>query len=717
MRNIFHIYKEDMKSIFTNYAALIVILALCILPSLYAWFNIKASWDPYGQEATHGIKIGVVNQDAGTTLNDVNVNIGNTIVEELKKNKQLGWQFVDKETALDAIENGTYYAMITIPYDFSSNLTSIISSDIRKGDIIYTVNEKINAIAPKLTDKGVTSLQQMISKTVVETVSNTIFDIANKIGVNLEEQIPNVTKAEDTLVTIQGKFKDMDELVDNTDNGLVKLKKLLASVNSELPKIKETIQSSKELGKNAKTFLTTSKSMADEIGPVMKQDLLVIQGVIGDVTGGAEALQEALQGNLENAPELIAQLKSKVGSLHDMTDSLTKVLDSLNQLSAKKPFDEILSKLTSVSDKLNSMASLLDKVEQKVNQGDTFEFPELTKFINAGNSISSIIGKLVDAFDTTIVPQLTKVFEQANGVADNVIGILDDAEEKLPDVKKLITIATTSADQGKEGLEYVKTILPRAKELVNDIVAKLDEVNKDNGLQHLVDLLKADVTSRSEFLATPVDIIEEKLFPIENYGTGMTPFYTVLCLWVGILLLVSILSVNAHGEYKPYQVYFGKLALFISISFIQGMIVSLGDLYLLKIYCVNPVLFVLGNLLVCVTFTLIVYSLVSVFGNVGKVFGIILLVLQVAGSGGTFPIQLTPVFFQRLNPYLPFTYGISFAREAIGGVVKEVLIKDIIILCSFIGISLIVALALKGVINKLLRPFVDRFNESKLGEH
>ena len=175
IKNVWTIYKEDLKRIFTNYAALIVILALCILPSLYAWFNIKASWDPYGQEATSQIKIGVINNDKGTEFNGKLINIGDQVVDQLKENDLMGWQFVDEAEGEKALEEGTFYATITIPDNFSQDITSLVTSDVKKGQIIYRVNEKINAIAPKLTSKGATGVQENINQTIVETVSGILF--------------------------------------------------------------------------------------------------------------------------------------------------------------------------------------------------------------------------------------------------------------------------------------------------------------------------------------------------------------------------------------------------------------------------------------------------------------------------------------------------------------------------------------------------------------
>ncbi len=716
MKHIFHIYKENMKTIFTNYAALIVILALCILPSLYAWFNIKASWDPYGQQATSGIKIGVVNLDKGATVKDTEVNIGDTVIDNLKENQQLGWQFVDQKTAKNNIENGKYYAMITIPEDFSTSLTSILSSDVKKGTIIYTVNEKINAVAPKLTDKGVTTLQNMISQSIVQTVSKVIFELANQVGIDLEAEIPNIIKAQNLLTEIQGEFPSAEELVENTKKGIGQLKDLLNAVNENLPEVKEIIENSSELGANIKVFLSDSESFGEQIAPVMKRDLVAIQGVIDEVTTAAEGLKSAIEGGVENAPEILAQLKSKAVGLESMVKSLIPLLETFNGLSAEGKFTNTINQLKEVSEQLSSMITMLEQIEEKLNQGETVDLSSLDNFISSGKSISSIIGKIVSTFEKTIEPELTVIFQEANQVIDQITGVLKDAEEKLPDVAQLVEVASTSADKGEEGMEFIQEILPQAKALMDDLVDKLKLLNEDDGLEKLASLLKVDVESQSEFLANPVEIQEEKLFPMENYGTAMSPFYTVLALWVGILLLMSILSVEASGEYKAYEVYFGKFLLFGTITIVQALIVSLGDLYILKIYCKNPLLFILGNVLVSITFTAIVYSLVSVLGNIGKVIAIILLVLQVAGSGGTFPIQLTPVFFQKINPFLPFTYGISFAREAIGGVVKEVLWRDILIMLVYTAVFIVLSLLCKKTVNRWLHGFFKGFTDSKLGE-
>ena len=245
----------------------------------------------------------------------------------------------------------------------------------------------------------------------------------------------------------------------------------------------------------------------------------------------------------------------------------------------------------------------------------------------------------------------------------------------------------------------------------------MKKINNNEDVNELITLLKSDVLKRSEFLKQPVDLVENRLYPIENYGSAMTPFYTVLSLWVGILLLMSLLSTNVHGDYKPSEVYFGRGLTFLTLTIIQALIVSLGDIYLLKVQVLNIPLFILISVFTSIVFTSIVYSLVSVFGNIGKAIGVILLVIQVAGSGGTFPIQVTPKFFQNVHPLLPFTYAISAMRETIGGIYMPNLTKDISVLAIFILIFILFTIFLKKPINKITKKVQDKFNESDLTGH
>lgn len=716
IKNVWTIYKEDLKRIFTNYAALIVILALCILPSLYAWFNIKASWDPYGQEATSQIKIGVINNDKGTEFNGKLINIGDQVVDQLKENDLMGWQFVDEAEGEKALEEGTFYATITIPDNFSQNIISLVTSDVKKGQMIYRVNEKINAIAPKLTSKGATGVQENINQTIVETVSGILFEAGKGLGLEIQETVlPQLSHVYDQLEELISKFGDMNSLVQTAHNGGIQLKDLIASIQTDLPLIETTITSAKTTITSLESFMDTSKSALSDFMPTLKNDLLLIQTIADELNTYVSQIEEAILSGSDKAPELIENLITKVESTQSLVQSFVKVLESFNKFPAGR-FDELISQLQGVNGELDKAKDFLQQLhDTTVNGGE----PNLTVLNNIKtllSSVSSTASAIYNRFDSAIVPSLNNVIDQAYSTATNVLQVLKEAEAKLPDVASLLNTAYEGADKGIDAIEYINSKLPEAENKVREVTAKLGDINESQSLQEVLTLLQEAVTERQNFMSSPVDLVEETIFPMHNYGTAMTPFYSVLAQWVGMTLLISMLSVHAKGEYRPSEEYFGKFLLFATIALVQGLIIALGDLYLLNIYCVNPGLFIVGILFTSITFTFIVYSLVSVFGNVGKVVSIILLVLQVAGSGGTFPIQLTPKFFQIINPFLPFTYAISFARESIGGVVENVLAKDIIIMCIYSVGAVLISLFLKKPINKLLQGFAEKFEESGLGE-
>lgn len=716
MKNILKIYKEDMKKIFTNYAALIVFIALSILPSLYAWFNIKASWDPYGKEATSQIKIGVVNKDKGAELKGEFKNIGNQIIDQLKENDVMGWQFVSEKEAVKAVEEGSYYAMITIPEEFSENILSLITDDIKKGIIIYTVNEKVNAIAPKITVKGATAVQENVNKTVIETVSDIVLSTAKDLGIEVEGQLPKLDNLYDKLVEIQSKFKDLYETTDLAYDGVNKVADLVTNLQNDIPLITDTLNSTKGLATNLIDFISKSQTEINNIAPTIKTDIGLVRDLADEVSSYVDVVINAINTGSENANVLLGNLNTKVSGLRDYLTSIRVLVEKINGHSQNGALSDVLNNLITAENTLNQLYNEIESIKNSLANGNLIDTSKLENVKTVLNDVSNITGNLYDRFDSEILGNINTILNTANDSAKSALEILQRAQDKLPKVEEILTTVSALCNKGNEGIKYAKDNLPRAEEIVNEVTSKVAKIKDSSDLKDLLKLIANNVEERSNYLTSPVELEENSLYPMRNYGTAMTPFYSVLSLWVGMTLLVSMFSVEAHGEYNHMEVYFGKLLLFLTIGMTQALIVALGDLYLLKIYCVNPALFVTGILFTSITFVAIVYSLVSVFGNVGKVTAIILLVLQVAGSGGTFPIQLTPKFFQIINPFLPFTYAISFARESIGGVVQSVLVKDIVIMLIYIVVAILISIFLKKPINNLLSGFTKKFHESGLGE-
>ena len=274
MTKIFKVFYDDIKDIFTNFALLIVVLALCILPSLYAWFNIYASWDPYGN--TGNIPIAVVNKDKGTTLSDKNINVGDQVVKKLKDNDALGWEFVNSDYARKGLENGKYYATIEIPSNFSEDLASILSKKTTKAKIIYSVNEKINAIAPKITDKGASSIQSQVNSEFIKTVGEIAFTLLNDTGVKLQEELPKLTKIETSLIDVKNKFATIDNTVKYGSESIEKMNGVINSLNKNMPLIEKTITTASDLSSDASSFLQNTQNNLSDLGPIIKRDLQIL---------------------------------------------------------------------------------------------------------------------------------------------------------------------------------------------------------------------------------------------------------------------------------------------------------------------------------------------------------------------------------------------------------------------------------------------------------
>ena len=606
MNNIFKIYKDDIKKIFTNYAALIVFIALSILPSLYAWFNIKASWDPYGKEATSQIKIGVVNKDKGAELKGEFKNIGNQIIDQLKENDVMGWQFVSEKEAVKAVEEGSYYAMITIPEEFSEDILSLITDDIKKGKIIYTVNEKVNAIAPKITVKGATAVQENVNKTVIETVSDIVLSTAKDLGIEVEGQLPKLDNLYDKLVEIQSKFKDLYETTDLAYDGVNKVADLVTNLQNDIPLITNTLNSTKGLATNLIDFITTSQGEINNIAPTIKTDIGLVKDLADEVSSYVDVVINAIKTNSENVKVLLENLSTKVSSLKEYVTSIRVLVEKINGQSQNGALSGVLSQLETAENNLNQLYNEIESIRNLLDNGNLSDTSKLENAKTVLNDVSNIAGNLYEKFDTEILGNINTILNTANDSAKGALEILQRAQDKLPQVEEILTTVSALCNKGNEGIKYAKDNLPRAEEIVNEVTSKVAKIKDSSDLKDLLKLIANNVEERSNYLTSPVELEENSLYPMRNYGTAMTPFYSVLALWVGMTLLVSMFSVEAHGEYNHMEVYFGKLLLFLTIGMTQALIVSLGDLYLLKIYCVNPALFVTGILFTSVVFVVLV---------------------------------------------------------------------------------------------------------------
>lgn len=711
MKNIFKIHFRDLKNVFSNWVALIVVLGLIILPSLYAWFNIKSSWDPYSN--TKGIKVAVVNQDKGATLKGKKINLGSQIVDELKQNEQIGWKFMSEKEAEDGVKTGEFYASILIPESFTDKLLSILKDKPEKPSLIYTVNEKKNAVAPKITQKGVTYLQNEVSKTFVKTVNGIIFDLFNQFGVELEKSKPKLKDLSEILFFIDSKIPDINKSLTEITEGVTTLEEFLVQINKDMPLIEDTLNKATRINKEGNEFLMQVSDNIPKILPFIKEDLILAKEIIVSTEEAISKATSLLERHGKKAEEVLLKVKDKYNLLIDKLNAITDFLNSLDKLKDKKVISRFVTKLEDIEDILNKRIETIDLILDGIDKGEK----PLEKIKELDNDkLSSMLDEIIDNFDTRVAPEIEDFSKDLVEVTENIDKIFMKTQDDLPEIKDILQKAQVGTIKGIEDLKILQEKLPSILISIHSVTEKLKKLDADEALNEIIKILKNDAKRESEFLASPINITEKKIYPIPNYGSAMTPFFTTLSLWVGALILVSILSVHVKENHNLFSVYFGRYLTFMSIALCQALIVSLGDIFILKAYVVNKLGFVLASMFISVIFTMIVYTLVSVFGNIGKALAVILLVLQISASGGTFPIEVTPLFFQHLNPFLPFTYAISLMREMVGGYIFEVVLSDIGILILYFLVSILIALLLKKKLSNINKYFVEKFKDSGLVE-
>ena len=707
MKQIIEIFKSDIKEIFRKVNTWIIIIGLIFLPSMYAWPNILSSWDPYSH--TNNIKVAVISEDEGATVEGKNVNLGESLITNLKGNKNLDWQFVSsKQQAENGVKIGDFYASIVIPKSFSSDITSITRGELKKATIEYTVNEKINAISPKITNSGASALANMIGKNFVEVANGVIFEKLHEAGVKFEENLPAIEQVKEKINNLNDNFShyenSLNELIGKVDRGY----NVLNTIQGTLPEIDRAATNSIMLAN--KTNVTIKN--IENFNEIMLKNINTQLDKVIEISGEVVKVAELIQKKPTNPEETKAKMKaldSRLEAAEKRLDIAKDIFEYLNSLSDQNLFQRQLTKINAMESDITKLRSLNKKIYSNVDNYDAISAKVKTDFLTTAKRVNNNSIDFKKKLNTEVAPLIKRVLTSADTKIRNVSSVISRAQAQIPTINAKISEAEVKIQTVQGKLLKLQGEMPEIKEKVQKLTGIVNKADGEIDTNALFNLLKVDYKQQAEFFANPVQLKENQLYHIKNYGSAMTPFYTVLSIWVGALLMSSLLTTKVEDEenkYKPYQKYFGRGLLFMIISLLQTLIITLGDMYLLGTQANSPYRFVIYALLISLLFSAIIYTTVCLLGNVGKAVCIILLVLQIGSSGGTFPIQMTSSFFQALYPKVPFTYSISLLREAVGGVYIPAVNRDMKILLTYLVITLVggaILVSLKARSAKLSR--------------
>ncbi|MBR0414319.1 MAG: YhgE/Pip domain-containing protein [Clostridia bacterium] len=709
MKTIFAIFKRDLKNIFTNSMAIILAVGIALIPSMYAWFNIYNNWDPYG--ATGNMKVAVIIEDEGFRYKNIDIDVGKTIAENLKGNDAIDWQFVGKQEAMDGLEAGEYYAGIEIPKGFSESLTSIVSSKFEQPKIKYYANEKKNAIATKITDKVVETVQKEVNESFVTTVINvvtamlgTVLDATDKEAVdvfgNLEGGIQQAVTAIDNVQKTVGSFESVMKISDSLTK---------AVNNSQLDKIM----------KDSGTLVADAQEMADLIRSAVSHLTSSADSALSKVSGGLESaannIKKIASASAPEARKIAADVLAKLDTYTAHLENIKATLETIRDtLSIDIPaLDKIINALSDSLTKLDVVKDVLTQIKDGAAQS------LVNQITDDMDTVASNIGSVQSQYRSQVQPVLNENFSTVIDMLRATGSLIASLSGELPALQSLASGLDTSVKSGKDLVATLDKLLDNTKKQLKDLGKKIEGLKDNELVATITNVAGKNAEQLGAFLACPVQIDTEKVYGIENYGSAMAPFYSTLAIWVGGMVLVAVVKTEVKkkreiGNVKLHHAYFGRLFTFVLFAVVQALIICIGDLYFLKIQCYHPFLFILAGVMAAIAFSVFIFSVSTAFGDIGKAIGILFLVVQIGGAGGTFPIDVTPQFFRAIHPFLPFTFVINAMRECVCGTYGNDYWIDLLKLSAYIAIGLAIGLGVKFIVKKPIRFFEKQLTKTDL---
>lgn len=700
VKKAFQIFKRDILRLLKNPVALVITIGICVIPSLYAWYNIVANWDPYGNTAN--IKVAVANNDQGTSNEYVGeLNAGDETVSKLKENDQLGWVFTDADTAVEGVKSGEYYAAIVIPDDFSANLTSMLTGTFTQPQLEYYCNEKKNAIAPKVTDTGAQTVEEQINETFVATVSETLVEKIQNAAGDLDAQgaetqggiLENVQRSNRALQDVRDALAGMQKTIATSKEAGAKADETLAALSGQIPSLVNALDKGDALLASART---SSRNFASSLNTTLSHGLTQMGKVssnanvaVGKLSGAISAAGGKVDGALADVQMVINDVNGIITDIREITgiDSgliLSALEEQLAELQTLK--DALQDQSTDIQNSAGAIAGAVSSLDSATQQG-----------------ISAMEGVQQD-MASTVLPQLSQGMDSFSEVSGDLTGVVTSLEPTIAQARGVLAQLTTTLGQASSTMSQADSSLEKLQGTLSTAANDVAALRASESLDKLDEILGASSADLADLMSSPVTLTTKAVYPVSNYGSGVAPFYTNLALWVGGCVLIAIIKLEVDGEgigaFTATEGYFGRWLLLVVLGFAQAFIVCCGDL-VLGMQCLRPELFVLAGIFTSFVYVNIIYALASAFKHIGKALVVILVIVQIPGSSGMYPIEMMPDFFQYLHPLLPFTYGISAMRETIGGMYGMDYAINLGVLAVFLAVALFIGVKLRTLMLNL----------------
>ncbi len=716
MKTIKRIFKDDMRHLVKQFFALVIIIGVCFLPALYAWFNIYSNWDPYGNTA--GLKLAAVSMDKGYTNEEGEYrNVGDSIIEELKSSKSVEWHFVKgKEEAIDGVKDGTYYAAVVISDDFTYSMYNMFIEDVEQPAINFYQNQKKNPVANKIGDTVVEKIQSNVNEQFIKVMTEMLFEDANAFAGDLENE-GGVDGFVEKIRHINSQMLEYEDVIDSIIESNAALSANMEGAKKDVSGLQQNANASSDALKNAQNEMNTTQVTLNDYKNQVNLTLQSMQSLLNVMYNQLEAAQ--VSGNVSQITEAGQKTMKDCAQLNKDLDALATSLQSAGAVSDP----QINAAITNI----NNMTQAVAQLEKVLGMIDTSGIQNNVQE-SAAQQQKAMLDQLAGAMDRVqqlqnslnndLIPSMNESIENLSQIIGNASDLMMSMGQTLGSMGDVFTALQTTVSYANTSLDKTRDALLKMSDKMTAMLEKIDNARDDEKVQIIMATLSGDPKMYAEFFSEPVNIQTEAVYPIENYGSAVTPFYTVLAIWVGVIILAAIVRVKpTAAKYpgaKPYELFFGRYAIYFLLGQIQTLITVLGDLYILKVQCEHPFLFWAVSAFTSFVFTIFIYSLVVAFGDVGKAAVVVIVVLQIAGSSGTYPIELLPEFFQRVYIFFPFPYAINAMRECISGIYEYDLVIYLLKLSIFIVVGLLIGLWIRKPFEELNHYMEERMEDTEM---
>lgn len=723
MRNALRILRRDLLRWIKAPTAWVIAFGLCFIPPMYAWFNVRGFWNPYGN--TVGIKVAVANNDKGTDSAVMgNMNVGKQVIDQLKDNKQIGWTFMSESEAMDSVESGRAYAAIIIPSNFSDSLAALATGGSSRPKLDYYVNEKSNSVATKVTDTGATTLDQQINSSFVSTASKVVIDIVNKTADTIE------TQASDAGGSV---VKDLA----TTSNNLSTISTTMHDLDTTLSQIPQKTAA-------ARSALSTATQLGSQAGAGLNTASQLLNSTQSGITAFATQSSTALDNGSNLLSQASAQTNLTVAALGtaltDANGSIKSAISTAQDVSDTNA--AIIAELTELNTDLNNAGITTDtstaalKRLQQHNQALQQSIADLSKLngdinttVAAGTKASDSLntatqttlrntGKARAAINSQALPQLTGGLNTLSSTSASLSALITGQGSLIAQANTVLDQLDQAASSTRTALSNANGGLDRLRSKVDSLSTDLTALSTSNTLSNILgENGKLDAKKISDFMLSPTVLSTKVLYPVNSYGSAMAPLFTALSLWVGAFALTVILRTEADDDgidnVTAGQRYWGRWMLLAILAAGQGITTTVGEM-LLGVQTVNPFAFVATGILVALVYHSIIYSLATTFLHIGKGIAVALVIVQIPGGTGLYPIEMMPSFFRTVYRLFPFTYAIGALRECIAGFYDSQWFTNMGHLMLFAIAFFILGLWLRPKVANVNRLFTRQLEESDM---